>query len=688
MNEKITPGHLQRKAVLYIRQSSPHQVTHHLEGKRLQYAMKERLQQLGWPAVEVIDEDLGRSASGTAERTGFERMVAEVSLGRVGVVAAREVSRFARNSRDWQQLIEVCRIVDTLLIDHETIYDPRRSNDRLLLGLKGSLNEYELDLLRHRAHEARKEKAQRGELMVVPPVGFFVGEGGYEKDPDLRVQEGIKQVFAKFFEFGSVRQVLFWFVEHGLQLPTRRHTGGHWETWWRRPNYAAVYRILTNPIYAGAYAYGRAHVETVWKAGVARKVVRRRPTGQWPVLLSGRHEGYIDWEQFQRIQRMIADNVTGFRKEAPGAVRVGAGLLAGLLRCRRCGQKLRVHYTGREENVLRYNCCRGFLDKGQPRCINFGGALVDDAVAGEVLRVLRPAAVEAALQSAAGQSQRQDQLIAALDLEMKSAHYAAERARRQYDAADPENRLVADELERRWNKALERVSEIEARITRQKSQHQIPDLPPAEAFVSLASDLETLWHHPNTDVRLKKRIIRSLLEEVVADVCSPAGEIRLTLHWQGGIHTELSVRRRRRGQNGRHTAAPIVEAVQVLTRIAPDDRIAAWLNRNQLKTGQGNYWTEVAVASLRSKRGISKYSAEGQQVEGWMTLTQAARFLGISTLTLRIAIDRKEIQALHPLPDGPWIIKRQDLEGPKAKQLIERVQHRRDAQPDSQQLFP
>jgi DNA invertase Pin-like site-specific DNA recombinase len=243
MNEKITPVHLQRKAMLYIRQSSPHQVLHHQEGRRLQYAMRDRLHQLGWLEIEVIDEDSGRSASGSVSRMGFERMVAEVSLSRVGAVAAREVSRFARNSRDWQQLVEVCRLVDTLLVDQDTIYDPRRSNDRLLLGLKGSLNEYELDLLRHRALEARREKARRGELIVVPPVGYIQGEEGvYEKDPDRRVQRAIEQVFEKFLELGSIRQVLFWFVEHDLPLPTRHYEVKGWQIRWRRPNYAALYR--------------------------------------------------------------------------------------------------------------------------------------------------------------------------------------------------------------------------------------------------------------------------------------------------------------------------------------------------------------------------------------------------------------------------------------------------------------
>ena len=313
MSDKISPQHLARKAMLYIRQSSTYQVSHNLENQRLQYAMQDRLHHLGWQEIEVVDEDLGRSAAGMVTRAGFERMVAEVCLGKVGAVAAREVSRFARNSREWQQLVEVCRVVDTVLVDLETVYSPRHSNDRLLLGLKGSLNEYELDLLRQRSVEARRAKAQRGELLVMAPVGYIKTDAPhFEKDPDRRVQDAVTLVFRKFVELGTVRQTLWWFVEHGVQLPVPTQQG---DTAWKRPTYAMLYRMLTNPLYGGAYAYGKTERTLQYDHGEPRASTRRKPRARWLALIPHAHEGYVSWEEFERIQQAMTDNLRGSRRD-------------------------------------------------------------------------------------------------------------------------------------------------------------------------------------------------------------------------------------------------------------------------------------------------------------------------------------------------------------------------------------
>lgn len=683
MNDKIRPHHRERKAILYVRQSSSYQVTHNEESRRLQYAMRVRLQELGWQEIEVIDEDLGRSAAGTVVRSGFERMVADVCLGKVGAVAAREVSRFARNSRDWQQLVEVCRLVDTLLIDQDVIYAPRMSNDRLLLGLKGSLNEYELDLLRQRSLEARYEKARRGELIVSAPVGFLkTDDQRIEMDPDRRVQERIRLVFRKFLELGSVRQTLLWFLEEELQVPARDHDQ---MLHWKRPRYASIQTILTHPAYGGAYCFGRTEHGSRIEAGQPRKVSRRRDRDQWISLIPRHHKGYVSWEQFEQVQSMIAGNSRG--TDQPSAAKRGAALLAGILRCRRCGRKLTVSYTGQGRSYLRYACQRGYLDCGESKCVSFGGVPVDQAMAREVLRVVQPAAVTAAVDASRQLDQQHDAALQALETDLEAARYAARRAQKQFDAADPENRLVVDELERRWNEALAQVGALELRIDQHRSSRPGDASATMDEFRELAERLTDVWQNPRADARLKKRIVRTLLHEAVANVDEQTNEVVLFLHWQGGVHTELRLPRRRRGTATR-TASDTIDAVRILSCVCTDEAIAGFLNRNNRLTGRGNRWTQERVTSLRGYHGIPCHNEEAQKQEGWLTLTQAAEFLGISSRTLRLAADRGDIPGQHPLADGPWVFTRSDLQSPTALELVERARHhaaRHPAVPDPRQ---
>jgi hypothetical protein len=526
-------------------------------------------------------------------------------------------------------------------------------------------------------------KPSGASFLVAAPVGFLKTDAPYfEKDPDRRIQEAVALVFQKFGDLGTVRQTLSWFLEHGLQLPARSVSG---EVTWRRPSFGVLYRMLSNPIYGGAYAYGKTESTIRYEQGEPRTSARRRPREEWLAFIPHPHEGYVSWDEFERNRQTMAANTRAWNQAGPATN--GPALLTGLLRCRRCGRKLVVCYTGNAHNVLRYICVRGARDNGEPRCISFGGLVVDDAIDKEILRVVQPAAIDAAVVASEAAARHRDEVVHAWTREVEAARYAARRAQKQYDATDPENRLVADELERRWNNALQRVREIEERIDQHVHGRRQPVIPTREEFQNLAADLETVWRNPRADVRVKKRLVRTLIHEIVVNTDPEAGEVILVIHWTGGVHTELRVPRRRRGQCATHTSKNVVDAVRVLARICPDDLVANVLNRNGLLTGRGNRWTRERVVSLRTHHEIACSDRDRRASEGWMNLKEAARVLGISPRTLRLAVERHEIDAAHPLPDGPWVFQRPALETPAAAALVARVRdrNRQPAIPTSQQ---
>jgi DNA invertase Pin-like site-specific DNA recombinase len=675
--EKIGPQHLARPAVVYVRQSTVSQVRHHHESRRRQYDLAARAKQLGWCEVSVIDEDLGRSGASSAARPGFKHLVAEVGLGRIGAIFAIEVSRFARNNRDWYQLLDLCGLMDTLIIDDEGAYNTRQVNDRLLLGLKGTMSEAELGWIRQRAQQGLLSKARRGELILALPIGYVRAvDGRIEKHPDARIREALEMVFRKFGALGSARQVLLWFRQEALALPSLEQERGGGPVKWRLPVYSTIHKILCNPIYAGAYAFGRTETRTRVVDGRAHRTRGHlREREEWTVLLREHHEGYIDWDTYERNRRLIADNAQMKGVMVRGAAREGRSLLAGLLRCGRCGRKLHVAYSGNDGKVPRYSCRGAAINHGADRCISFGGLRVDGAVEGEVLRVLTPGAIEAALDNAQGAAAQTDEVLHALTLELEEARYQAARAERQYDAVEPENRLVAETLERRWNEALARVGELERRLEQLKSERSRQPMPDRERLLALAQRFPETWSNPATDYRLKKRLVRLLIEEIMASVVT-GQSIQLIIHWKGGKHSILYVRKSRTGEHRYATDREVVEVVRELARTLPDAQIARVLNRLGYRTGAGNTWIQSRVDSLRNNHGIAAFNPE-RDGDGVVTIGQAAQILDVSTEAVRQLIERGVLSARQPVPYAPWAISREQLADEPVRAAVEIVKLRR-----------
>ena len=419
----------------------------------------------------------------------------------------------------------------------------------------------------------------------------------------------------------------------------------------------------------------------------ARVKLRRKARSEWLALMPNTHDGYVSWEKAEAIRKMVSSNIPSSRHH--GAPKHGDALLAGLLRCRRCGRKLTLRYSGAKHHIPRYSCTRGWMDNGEPRCIAFGGLRVDDAIENALLTVVGPGAIAAAVAAEKEANQRQDQVRDALTRDLEAAHYASDRAFRQYDATDPTNRLVAGELEARWNKALARVAEVEDKIAAHDATKVATAADPA-SLAALAADLKTIWTAPSTDARLKKRIVRTVIHEVVADIDADAAEIVLLVHWVGGVHSEIRLPRRRRGQRT-STSVDVIAAVRQLVLIAEDAVIAGVLNRNGLVTGYGNRWTRERVTSLRSHHRIAVYKPAEDGIEPWLNLSKAARLLHVAPKTLRLAAEAGEIEALHPLPDGPWIFNRAVLSTSPAHAITERARqnpkHPTGSHPDQQSLF-
>lgn len=533
--KKIAPAHLHRLAVVYVRQSTPQQVLDHKESTRLQYGLVGRAKQMGWPEERVllIDDDLGKSAADSEGRAGFGRLVSEVGLDHVGIILGVEMSRLARSSKDWHQLLEICALFGTLIADLDGVYDPAQYNDRLLLGLKGTMSEAELHVMKQRMDRGKLSKARRGELVLGVPIGYVRSSSGeVGLDPDEQVRHVVELVFRKFEELQTLNAVLRYLVEHDVQIGVRVRNGiAKGELRWRRPNRATLHNMLKNPIYAGAYAYGRRRLDR------RKRQPGRRGTGrvalspqEWPVLLKDRFPAYISWERYERNLAKLESNRS--RSEAMRAVRNGSALLAGAVICGKCGWRMSVWYG---EGRHTYACKQKASHYGGRVCQHIAGPLLDDYVSGWVLKALEPAALELSLEAASSLQRERDDLNQLWQERLERSTYEADRAERQYHLVEPENRLVARRLEREWEEKLEahqRLGEDHERFLhtqpRTLSEEEI------EAIRRLSADIPALWEASTTTPADCKQIVRQVVERVVVDAYGQSERVRARIEWAGG----------------------------------------------------------------------------------------------------------------------------------------------------------
>lgn len=611
VDPKITTRHLSRQVLIYVRQSSPTQVHRHPESARRQYALAERAQHLGWAPdqITIIDDDQGKTGAGSAvahEREGFGRLVSAVGLGEVGLILALEVARLARNSAEWYRLLELAALAGVLIADEATVYDPRAFNDRLLLGLRGTISEVELHCIQERLHGARMSKARRGEFPLELPVGYVRDrEGRIEFDPDQAVQGAIRTIFAQFEVVGTASGVLQFFREHGLTVPRRRWGGiDHGRLVWAKPTYQAIHLILTNPAYAGAYVYGRRRQESS-VAGLGSSGPRRRfAIEEADVVLRDHHPAYLSWERYLTNRKILRDNSRQFTP-SPGAPLKGIALLQGIVYCGRCGCRMLPHYSLSSPTYL---CNTRKKRYGEPICQSLTINHVDQAISDAFLAVIRPAELDAVLAWSEEVDREQAQVERQWQLRLEGARYDAERARRQYDLCEPENRLVARELEHRWNEQLRAVAELEEEYRREQDRGLTPLSPEETDLVrSLVGDLPTLWHAAATSMEERKRLLRCVIREVVLtrdDAAKAApGITTIRIGWRSGAWSEFTVSRPGSGDHAR-TAEAVVERIRTLAQHHPDDRVSEMLNAEGLTTRMGFSWTSERVRRTRAYHGI------------------------------------------------------------------------------------
>lgn len=669
---KIKPEHLARKALVYLRQSSDKQVRQNKESQRLQYDVAERMRNLGWKAVEIIDSDLGCSAGiASSRREGFERVLSAVALGEVGIVGSWEVSRLSRTDKDWCRLLEVCQIFGTLIADEQHIYDLNSLDDQLVLGIKGTLSVVELKILRQRMQAGQESKARRGELFKRLPIGYVLNEvGSVVFHPDRRVYEALQLVFIKFRELWSVRQTFQWFRDHDVELPANPIYGIRLV--WKIPSHSLIRDVLSNPFYAGAYVWGRRPVATTLIDGrLEKRQTAMRRAEACRVFIRDHHIGYIDWATYEENQRMIRRNSVNWQEdEAMTAIRAGQGLLVGLLRCGHCGRKLHVRYWGGRGVNARY-LCKGDYDDGGQYCIGFGGGAVDRRLAQEVLNLISPLGVQASLRALQQLSAGDLVQRAALSTKLEQLEYEARKAFEQYDAVDARNRLAAAELERRWNGKLQEIQAIKQRLsTLDENRYSLTSEQQAR-IEFMGENFAGIWQSDACPPTLKKMIFRTVIEEIIVCANAEKKTLQFTIHWKGGAHTRVEIERPRSAID---SATPM-EALEIIRRMAVrsgDDQIASVLNRLGYSTGKGKRWNQNRVATVRRNYSIAGQRRALPDPER-VSLSEAARICEVSHNTIERLVEVGLLRREQPAPRAPWEIRRADLHAEPVRSILEHL---------------
>jgi DNA invertase Pin-like site-specific DNA recombinase len=656
-DSKITPSHLKRKAYIYIRQSTEHQVQENIESQQRQYELVHLAQQYSWDetSIIVIDDDLGRSGSSATGRTGFAKLVADVALHKAGIIFGLEVSRLARNNSDWYQLLDLCSLTATLIADQDGVYDPSSFNDRLLLGLKGTMSEAELHMIKSRMLQGLYHKAQKGELKFKLPVGYqFDPDDKIIKSLDEQVIHIIDLTFKKFFEIGSANGVLKYFLEEGLLFP--RQATFDKKIRWVRPYYKAVRDTLGNPLYTGTYVFGRTKViKELDEHGNQKSRQKTQNMKDWDVIIHDHHPPYISWDQYLKIKKQIEKNTAPPRSQASKAVREGSALLQGLARCGNCGRSMHVTYHGQGKRSYPYYICNmAYRYFSENHCQSIGGRRIDQTVSDAFLEAISPASLNIHLKAIQQIQHQQDMALEQLQLQMERAQYEADRAFRQFDAVEPENRLVARTLEKQWNESLKRVEELKARIIERKKifQDRLSKIE-KEQMRRLAHNLPAIWNAPTTTDKDRKMLFRAAIQE--AQLTKKDRDVTVKILWAGGAVTEKIVHLPK-VRSKRHTALDLVELVRQLAKKFTDDQIARILIRQGHKTATGLTFNALKVANLRRNYGIPRYrKPKGVQPKSY-TAEQAAKVLHVSVPTVHNWLNSGFIKGEQVTKGAPWEI--------------------------------